>query len=366
MKQVVLINIIFRLVSTNNKIVLGCLTVHKPPKIIAARGSRQVGQATSAERGTLVTLCAIVGCTGRALPPYLIFPRKHYKEHMLKNAPVGSKGNATPSGWMQGELFEDVLKHFVRCERPNRENPKLILLDNHESHLNLGALNYAKKNGIILLTFPPHCSHQLQPLDISIFGPFKRYYNDSSNRWMTNHPGSVISIYDIAELVGDAFPKAFTVKNINSGFAKAGVYPFNDDIFTDDDFLSSYVTDRSLNEETLVVSPINVNIQTTHVNESIDEPEMPADQLSVPNIEVQPGCSKILETKSTLHVGNNSNILETQIILPETVRPFLKAPPRKVKVSGRKKGKSVILTSTPVKEELEERARERKNKTKKK
>ena len=30
----------------------GLTTVHKPPKIIAIRGTEQVGQVTSAERGT--------------------------------------------------------------------------------------------------------------------------------------------------------------------------------------------------------------------------------------------------------------------------------------------------------------------------
>lgn len=33
----------------------GCATVTNPPKIIAQRGSKQIGQVTSAERGTLVT-----------------------------------------------------------------------------------------------------------------------------------------------------------------------------------------------------------------------------------------------------------------------------------------------------------------------
>lgn len=85
---------------------------------------------------------------------------------------------------MQGELFKDVLEHFVRCERPSPEKPKLILLGNHESHLNIKALDYTKKNGIILLTFAPHCSHKLQPLNISIFGPFKKYYYDACNMEM--------------------------------------------------------------------------------------------------------------------------------------------------------------------------------------
>lgn len=33
----------------------GCMTVTKPPKVIAVRGTKQVGQIASAERGTLIT-----------------------------------------------------------------------------------------------------------------------------------------------------------------------------------------------------------------------------------------------------------------------------------------------------------------------
>lgn len=74
---------------------------------------------------------------------------------------------------------------------------------------------------------------------------------------MTNHPGNVITIYDVAELVGDAFLKAFTVHNINIGFVKSGIYHFNDEVFTDADFLSSYVTYRALHDEALNEGVLN-------------------------------------------------------------------------------------------------------------
>jgi hypothetical protein len=59
---------------------------------------------------------------------------------------------------------------------------------------------------------------------------------------MTNHPGKPMTIYDVAEVVGKTFPLAFTPKNIQTGFEASGIKPFNRDIFTDDEYLSSYVT----------------------------------------------------------------------------------------------------------------------------
>lgn len=68
-------------------------TVHVPPKIIAQKGQKQVGQATSGERGTLVTACCIVAADGRSIPPFLIFPRVNFVAKMLDKAPTGKINN---------------------------------------------------------------------------------------------------------------------------------------------------------------------------------------------------------------------------------------------------------------------------------
>ena len=58
-----------------------------------------------------------------------------------------------------------------------------------------------------------------------------------------------MSIYDIASILVQSYPRAFTPYNITSGFKATGIYPFDKDIFRDEDFMASYVTDRS-NPET--------------------------------------------------------------------------------------------------------------------
>ncbi|KAJ8912459.1 hypothetical protein NQ315_002825 [Exocentrus adspersus] len=69
-----------------------------------------------------------------------------------------------------------------------------------------------------LLTFPPHSSHKLLPLDRTVFGPYKTYYNQCANDWLLQNPGKPITIYQIAEIVGKSYPKAFTQQNIIKGF----------------------------------------------------------------------------------------------------------------------------------------------------
>ena len=143
------------------------------------------------------------------------------------------------------ELFAEVIQHFISKTFSSKENPSLLIFDNHESHLSIKALDLAKNNGVTILTMPPHSSHKMQPLDISVFVPFKIYYIDAVKSWLLNHPGVPITIYEIASCVKIAYEKSFTITNIQSGFWKSGIFPFDKNVFSEADFLCSVVTDRN-------------------------------------------------------------------------------------------------------------------------
>ena len=91
---------------------------------------------------------------------------------MLHGAPPGSVGFAVSSGWMNSDLFPKALQHFIEQMNVSPNNPAILFLDNHSSHLSIEAIALAKQNGLHLLTFPPHCSHRLQPLDVCVHGSF--------------------------------------------------------------------------------------------------------------------------------------------------------------------------------------------------
>jgi len=76
----------------------------------------------------------------------------------------------------------NYLKHFHKYARPSKEFPVLLLLDNHVSHVSLAGIDYCKENNIVLLSIPPHCSHELQPLDKTVYGPFKTFFNEAADR----------------------------------------------------------------------------------------------------------------------------------------------------------------------------------------
>lgn len=218
-------------------------TVQRPGKVLAQKG-KNISKITSSERGILITTCFIVNATGHALSPVMIFPRKKYVQHMIRGAPSGTLGLASKTGWMNSELFVETMRHFVKFTASSKDNPSLLLMDNHESHLSIEALDIAKNSGVTVLTLHPHTTNKLQPLDVGLNGPFKCYYNAAVDSWLLRNPGRPISIYDVAECVGEAYLKAMTPINITNAFRKCGIFPLNRDIFSDLDFLPSNVTDR--------------------------------------------------------------------------------------------------------------------------
>lgn len=347
-------------------------TVQKPKKVVAEKGVKQLNSCTSGERGVLVTTCVIICANGTFLPPVMVFPRKYYKEHMTQGAPPGTLGLANPSGWMNGELFIDVIKHFIKFSNSSIKNPAILIYDNHESHITYDVVEMAKAHGVIIVTLPPHCSNKLQPLDVAVFGPFKAYYNAAIENWLVNNPGKPLTIYKIAQCVGEAHIKAVSAKNIMSGFKKTGIFPLDRDVFSDADFIACAVTDRpqeheesavQTNEATPFTQEHESALQTNEAGPSIQT-------LSPPKTPEKQKISKNLEipTVSRTPFAEIQSKNSVPFISPHQFRGFPKAEKRKTE-GRRNKRKSSILTNTPdldaLKHEMENKKKPTKQERKK-
>lgn len=207
-------------------------------KIIAIRGVKKVGQITSGERGQMITMALAVSAGGGSMPPLYLFPKKNMQKHYMSHCTPGAVGYANESGWMKQPEFMQFMRHFHTHSHASKENPVLLLIDNHSSHLSIEALDYAAMNGITLLSFPPHCSHKLQPLDVSVYGPVKSYYETECKSWVRNTQEK-IEMFNIPELVRNTLYLALTPINILSGFKATGIWPFNPNIFTDSDYVQA-------------------------------------------------------------------------------------------------------------------------------
>lgn len=154
-------------------------TVQNPPKVVTRKCVKPVGNVTSAEHGKLITVSASFNALGNHIPPTMVF-RVNYKKYMLIGAPQRTIGGSNPSGWPNEVLYLKFMEHFIKHTKPSKEERVLLIIDNHDSHLSLETLDLVSNAGLVIVTFPSHTSHKLQPLDLSDYFPFKPYYNQSN------------------------------------------------------------------------------------------------------------------------------------------------------------------------------------------
>ena len=62
------------------------------------------------------------------------------------------------------------------------------------------------------------------------------------DEWMRSHPGCIVTIYDVPSLVAKAQLHSLTIWNIQNCFRVSGIYPYNRNVFTDEDFAPAEVT----------------------------------------------------------------------------------------------------------------------------
>ena len=94
----------------------------------------------------------------------------------------------------------------------------------------------AAKNDITIVTFPAHSSSGLQPADLTVFGPLKKYLKSNlqkhRNTVYTFSTTQRISDTEINRLrrvqsILSSIQQSCTFENIQDGFRKAGLFPFD-------------------------------------------------------------------------------------------------------------------------------------------
>lgn len=166
---------------------------------------------------------------------------------------------------------------------------------------------------------------------MSVFGPFKKYCAAVQDAWLRNNPWKTLTIYGIPKIVADALPFAQTSINIVHDFRKTGIYPYNANIFGEDEFSPSFVTDRP-------------GLENSEPGKNYSK------QPIMSNTDSDPQGK--LNRNQTMKKNESVNLI--QVFSPEIVRPFPNAGARKVGTNNRRKRKAAILTDIPEKNALEE------------
>lgn len=320
----------------------GVTTVQKNcPKIYGPKGMKRIGAAISAERGRTITAVFAVNVAGSYIPPMLIYPRKRMTPQLQKNGPMGCSYKCSKNGWINAELFSDWLIHFQKYAKPTQTDPVLLILDNHSSHISIESYEFCRNNFIHMVSLPPHTSHRLQPLDLTFFSPLKNALYREYDLYLSTTAHEKITEYELAELLNKAFVRVATMEKAASGFRSAGIFPLNPDKFQEHDFapaneVKQIIVQGSMEPETPKQSVTNFDIPNASNRKDGGSREL----------DVHPNHDELMPSTSA---GVTNSVLAFSLI------PKDKREKQKVKKSGREKQHSEILTSTPVKQKLEER-----------
>lgn len=318
----------------------GFTAVQKPQKVFAQKGKHQVGAITSLERGRNVTFVCCVSATGHYVPPMIIYPRKRLKPELTEGAPAGSVFKCQEKGWINTELFAAWLEHFISIVHPSLDEKVLLILDGHVSHTqNIAALSRAREVGILMLSLPPHCTHRLQPLDLTLFKPLSTFYNQAVDSWMRANPGIPVGEQRITRFFGEAYNKAASVATAVNGFKAAGIWPVDPSVISDNDFAPSDVTERPLVTEQSV--------------------EQPHDSMS----DIEPSGEADISASSDrgIHETNDISSCSTAETEPVKAASLCPVPVHARAVSNRQSTLgATILTSSPYKRSLDEKLKKKK------
>ncbi|XP_061753696.1 uncharacterized protein LOC133551224 isoform X1 [Nerophis ophidion] len=176
-----------------------------------------------------ISVLACFNAAGKDIPPFIVFSKAYpggvcYKTQGPPHALYGW----SESGCVTSDLFKKwFLRHFLAYAP--KERPLLLIFDGHKSPVNLEVVETARKEDVLLLCLPPHCSHNLQPLDAGLCSLVKQRFSallGDSNA--ANSTLFAVTKKDFSGVFKDAYRVAEDdegVKIVKESFKKCGIYP---------------------------------------------------------------------------------------------------------------------------------------------
>ncbi|KAF3705923.1 Tigger transposable element-derived protein 1 [Channa argus] len=190
-----------------------------------------------------ISILACFSAAGEDIPPFIIYSKAYpggvcYKTQGPQNALYGW----SESGCINSDLFKKwFLKHFLVHVR--KERPLLLIFDGHKLSVNLEVVEAARKEEIILLCLPPHCSHILQPLDAGLFLLLKQRFTVLVGDGCATDAHFAVSKKEFSGVFRGTYQVAKEeegIRIVKEGFRKCGIYPLNHFIINESHFMPSH------------------------------------------------------------------------------------------------------------------------------
>ncbi|KAM4065906.1 DDE superfamily endonuclease [Hirsutella rhossiliensis] len=197
--------------------------------VVGSAEKRSVQKKTPGSR-VWTSFIECVSAAGTFLPPLVIFKGKSVQQQWFpEDLSTFSdwQFTATKNGWTSDQTAVEWLeKVFIpRTQPPDPSERRLLVLDGHGSHETVDFMYLCYQHQIHLLFLPPHTSHVLQPLDLSVFSALKHYYRKQVGFLSLLTDSSPVGKQNFLSCYQKAREQALTVSNIKGGWKATGLWP---------------------------------------------------------------------------------------------------------------------------------------------
>jgi hypothetical protein len=199
--------------------------------------SKEITSAIQDGSRDWVTVVAAVCADGTALPPGIIYTSANstIQQAWVTDVEVNKHHaffGSSASGWTNNELslawLEQVFDRHTKKKARHGRDWRLLILDGHGSHVTSSFFEYCLRHSILLLIYPPHSTHTLQPLDVVMFKPLASAYTKALTNHTQQSQGLVpVKIGDFFGLFWEAWVESFKKETILQSFLATGIWPKN-------------------------------------------------------------------------------------------------------------------------------------------
>lgn len=209
----------------------------------------------------------------------IIYPYRRIPYNIATAIPDGFAIRISDSGWITSTCYYEYIVNILypRLVKNSIKFPVLILLDGHNSHINMDLHDFCVEHEILLYVLYPNTTPILQTCDVGIFHPLKIEWRKIIAQHIQSTTKSVTK-FNFAQLFSAAFKNAINPKIIQSAFSACGIYPFNPKIIDYSKCISTRRQDLS-NDYTPYANSQNLTNNNNTECLKIIESSMPADLL---------------------------------------------------------------------------------------
>jgi hypothetical protein len=208
--------------------------IGKSKRVFSKALWEQGGVKTNMQDGNRewITTVACTCADGSALPPVLLFASSNSTLQStwvkdIKATKHSAHIGSTPTGWSNDEMGLDWLKNvFDRYTKTKARNSwRMLILDGHGSHLTAAFIAYCFENKILLIIYPPHATHTIQPLDVVMFRSLSSNYSKTLSTQVQDSQGLLpVKKMNFFLMFWTAWTASFTRDNILQALKSTGVW----------------------------------------------------------------------------------------------------------------------------------------------